>query len=79
MVLYKSFSGGLIGKNNSAYFLIGIQNDKFIYMDPHFIQEANDYHSIETQLASYNVSTFWTIKSDEINPSIGISFTVKSF
>jgi hypothetical protein len=37
MTCFKLFSGGLIGKNNSAYFLIGSQNDKFIYLDPHFI------------------------------------------
>ena len=37
MSVYKSFSGGLIARNNSAFFLIGCQNDRFIYLDPHFI------------------------------------------
>lgn len=78
IVKSKFFSGGLIGKNKSALFLIGMQNNNFIYLDPHFVQES-EFKNISKHLNSFNCLNFRTIEDSKINPCLGISFTVWSF
>lgn len=78
LVKCRLFSGAMMGKNKAALFMIGIQGERFIYLDPHFVQDAED-NDLEKYFQSYNCMNFRTIHQSKINPSLGISFTVKSF
>ena len=50
----KYFAGGIIGKGNSAFFLLGNQGKNYIYLDPHYVQESKNSTS-QNYLNTYNV------------------------
>ncbi len=70
------FSGGLIGKKHSAYFLLGLSGENYIYLDPHFVQTG--VYGPEW-FNTFQVKNFRTINCGEINTCVGLSFTVDSF
>jgi hypothetical protein len=78
LVKSEHFSGGLIARNNSAYFLVGCTDEKFLYLDPHFIQDSFQENYLDL-IRSYEVKQIQQIRHKEINPSVGIFFKLKSF
>ena len=78
LVKYNKFSGGVIGKGNSAYYLIGTTGKDYIYLDPHFVQKTK-FDNNEDLFKSYNVLSLRSIREDKLNVCVGISFKICSF
>jgi len=55
-----------------------MQKNNFIYLDPHFVQEA-EFKDLQKHLNTYNCLNFRSIEDSKVNPCLGISFTMKSF
>lgn len=78
LVKNDKFSGGMIGKGNSAYYLVGISGNNFIYLDPHFVQNSK-FESFEQLFGSYDVLKMRSIREDRLNVCVGVSFKICSF
>ena len=40
MMEVKTFKGVIGGKPQKALYFLGLHNDEFIYLDPHYVQSA---------------------------------------
>ncbi|RYQ79664.1 hypothetical protein Ahy_Scaffold2g107619 isoform B [Arachis hypogaea] len=68
--------GILGGKPGASTYLIGIQGDKALYLDPHEVQQVVNINgeSQETSTSSYHSNVIRHIPLDSIDPSLAIGF-----
>ncbi|QHO20692.1 Cysteine protease [Arachis hypogaea] len=66
--------GILGGKPGASTYLIGVQGDKALYLDPHEVQQVVNINgeSQETSTSSYHSNVIRHIPLDSINPSLAI-------
>ncbi|KAJ1694457.1 hypothetical protein LUZ63_011155 [Rhynchospora breviuscula] len=68
--------GILGGKPGASTYIVGVQDEKALYLDPHEVQPAVDIESdnLEADTSSYHCSTVRHIPLDQIDPSLAIGF-----
>ena len=66
------FQGVIGGKPEKALYFVGRQGNDYIYLDPHYVQEAKK--EIQATSDSYFCGSFRKCKNTAIDPSLGISF-----
>ena len=68
--------GILGGKPGASTYLIGIQGDKALYLDPHEVQQVVNINGEyqETSTSSYHSNVIRHIPLDSIDPSLAIGF-----
>lgn len=71
--------GILGGRPGEAYYLIGLQDEFLIFLDPHNTQEAvpSDQDSIKKMHTSYHESNAKKIHFSKLDPSLGFAFLLK--
>jgi cysteine protease ATG4 len=67
--------GVIGGKPRKALYFIGKENDHFIYLDPHYVQKADE--DAKTKEQTYFCGSFRMCKSGSIDSSIGICFYLR--
>lgn len=72
--------GILGGRPNEAYYLVGIQDDYLIFLDPHNTQESipADINQIKQKHMTYHESTAKKIHYSKLDPSLGFAFLLRS-
>lgn len=71
----KEFRGILGGKPKKALYFLGRHNKDYIYLDPHFVQQAK--LQIEDIKDSYVCESFRKCHNTSIDASLGICFYIK--
>ncbi|CAL9068443.1 cysteine protease ATG4B isoform X1 [Musa acuminata AAA Group] len=68
--------GILGGKPGASTYIVGVQDDKALYLDPHEVQPAVDIRrdDSEADCTSYHCSTVRHLPFDMIDPSLAIGF-----
>ncbi|MED6210582.1 Cysteine protease atg4 [Stylosanthes scabra] len=68
--------GILGGKPGASTYIIGVQGDKALYLDPHEVQQVVNINedSQETSTSSYHSNVIRHIPLDSIDPSLAIGF-----
>ncbi|XP_058110611.1 cysteine protease ATG4B-like isoform X2 [Magnolia sinica] len=68
--------GILGGKPGASTYIVGVQDDKAIYLDPHEVQPAVDIalDNLEADTSSYHPSVVRQMPLDTIDPSLAIGF-----
>ncbi|CAL9081919.1 unnamed protein product [Musa acuminata var. zebrina] len=68
--------GILGGKPGASTYIVGVQEDKALYLDPHEVQQAVDLKSdsSEVDYISYHCRTVRHVPFDLIDPSLAIGF-----
>ncbi|ONK79690.1 uncharacterized protein A4U43_C01F9050 [Asparagus officinalis] len=68
--------GILGGKPGASTYLVGVQDDKALYLDPHEVQPVVEIKSdnLEADVSSYHCSTVRNLPLDQIDPSLAIGF-----
>lgn len=71
--------GILGGRPGEAYYLVGIQEDFLIFLDPHCTNDAvaNDILEIKKSHMNYHESTAKKIHFSKLDPSLGFCFLIK--
>ncbi len=66
------FSGALGGHYNLAYYIFGMIDHEFLYLDPHKIRKGN-------KIKNFEVNEFFKISYEELHPNISLCFKIDSF
>ncbi|KAG6534203.1 hypothetical protein ZIOFF_008088 [Zingiber officinale] len=68
--------GILGGKPGASTYIVGVQDEKALYLDPHEVQTAVDIKKddLESDCTSYHCSTVRHLSLDMIDPSLAIGF-----
>ncbi|URE15651.1 hypothetical protein MUK42_12211 [Musa troglodytarum] len=68
--------GILGGRPGASTYIVGIQDNKALYLDPHEVQLAVDIKrdDLEADISSYHCSTVRHVPLDMIDPSLAIGF-----
>nr|XP_043639681.1 cysteine protease ATG4-like [Erigeron canadensis] len=68
--------GILGGRPGASTYLIGVQDDKVFYLDPHEVQQAVNItkDNLEADTSSYHCSVIRQIPLESIDPSLAIGF-----
>lgn len=68
--------GILGGKPGASTYIVGVQDDKALYLDPHEVQLAVDIKrdNLDADTSSYHCSTVRNLPLDLIDPSLAIGF-----
>ncbi|XP_071737080.1 cysteine protease ATG4-like isoform X2 [Rutidosis leptorrhynchoides] len=68
--------GILGGRPGASTYLIGVQDDKVFYLDPHEVQQAVNISrdNLEADTSSYHCNVIRQIPLDSIDPSLAIGF-----
>lgn len=68
--------GILGGKPGASTYIIGVQDDKAFYLDPHEVQTAVDIpkNNLDADTSSYHCSTIRHLPLEQIDPSLAIGF-----
>ena len=75
MTTWPWFRGILGGKPEKALFLVGSQDNDYIYLDPHYVQQARKQNTINH---SYSCDSFRKCRNTAIDPSLGVCFLLSS-
>uniref|UniRef100_A0A1D1Z3D5 Cysteine protease n=1 Tax=Anthurium amnicola TaxID=1678845 RepID=A0A1D1Z3D5_9ARAE len=64
------------GKPGASTYIVGVQDDKALYLDPHEVQPVVDIRkdSLEANTSSYHCSTVRQLPLDQMDPSLAIGF-----
>ncbi|PKU69304.1 cysteine protease ATG4B isoform X2 [Dendrobium catenatum] len=64
------------GKPGASTYIVGVQDDKAFYLDPHEVQPVVDIkaNNLEADTSSYHCSTVRNMPLDSIDPSLAIGF-----
>ncbi|CAM8952043.1 unnamed protein product [Rhodiola kirilowii] len=68
---------GIIGgKPGSSTYIVGVQDAKAIYLDPHFVQRVVNINEekLDTDTSSYHCNTLRHMPLESIDPSLAIGF-----
>ncbi|CAM8947898.1 unnamed protein product [Rhodiola kirilowii] len=73
---FKQSLGILGGKPGSSTYIVGVQDAKAIYLDPHFVQQVVDINAenLDSDTSSYHCNILRHIPLDSIDPSLAIGF-----
>ncbi|XP_076924625.1 cysteine protease ATG4-like [Bidens hawaiensis] len=68
--------GILGGRPDASTYLVGVQDDKVFYLDPHEVQQAVNISkdNVETDTSSYHCNVIRQIPLESIDPSLAIGF-----
>ncbi|KAH7682032.1 Peptidase C54 protein [Dioscorea alata] len=68
--------GILGGKTGASTYIVGVQDNKALYLDPHEVQQAVDIKEddFEAETSSYHCSVVRQMQLDLIDPSLAIGF-----
>jgi cysteine protease ATG4 len=78
LLSYPESVGMIGGKPGYAYYIMGHVHDKFIYLDPHFVQESvNSRKVLKENLSSYHCQAARYVSYSEIDTSIALAFMIK--
>ncbi|KAJ6802148.1 cysteine protease ATG4B-like [Iris pallida] len=68
--------GILGGKPGASTYMVGVQDDKALYLDPHEVQPAVELKrdNLEADTSSYHCSNVRNLPLDQIDPSLAIGF-----
>ena len=66
------------GKPTRALYFIGRINDKYIYLDPHYVQKSAKNSNIMKQISTYFCDDFLTYESMKIDTSLCLGFYLKN-
>ena len=66
------------GKPTRALYFIGRINDKYIYLDPHYVQKSAKNSNIMKQISTYFCDDFLTYESMKIDTSLCLCFYLKN-
>ncbi|XP_078442364.1 cysteine protease ATG4-like [Wolffia australiana] len=72
-----SQSLGIIGgKPGASTYIIGVQDDKALFLDPHLVQPVVEIKidEVEADTSSYHCSTMRQLPLDQLDPSLAIGF-----
>ena len=73
-----SLNMGLLGgKPGEAYYLVGIQGQSMIFLDPHCTQDAVNPANIRQRHTSYHESSAKRILYTKLDASVGFAFLLK--
>ncbi|CAD8205837.1 unnamed protein product [Paramecium octaurelia] len=78
IMTYPQFQGILGGFPNKALYILGRVGNYYIYLDPHYVQNAQNYQEMENDRSSYTCQSIQLIDSAQLDPSMAISFCVKN-
>jgi cysteine protease ATG4 len=68
---------GLIGgKPGKALYLIGMDGNEYIYLDPHYVQPSSNRKNMESLMRTYFCDSYRTIKYESLDPSVGLGFYI---
>jgi cysteine protease ATG4 len=72
--------GILGGRPNEAYYLVGMQDDFLIFLDPHNTKEAvpGELDQIKLSHMEYHEATAKKIHYSKLDPSLGFAFLLRS-
>ncbi|CAA6666592.1 unnamed protein product [Spirodela intermedia] len=64
------------GKPGASTYIVGVQDDKALYLDPHLVQPVVDIKrgDLEADTSSYHCSTVRQLPLDQLDPSLAIGF-----
>lgn len=64
------------GKPGASTYIVGVQDDKAFYLDPHEVQPVVDIKvdNLEADISSYHCSNVRSMPLDSIDPSLAIGF-----
>ncbi|XP_020582696.1 cysteine protease ATG4B-like isoform X2 [Phalaenopsis equestris] len=68
--------GVMGGKPGASTYIVGVQDDRAFYLDPHEVQPVVDIKpdNVEADTSSYHCSTVRSMPLDSIDPSLAIGF-----
>uniref|UniRef100_A0A5K3FI79 Cysteine protease n=1 Tax=Mesocestoides corti TaxID=53468 RepID=A0A5K3FI79_MESCO len=71
-----AFAGLIGGKPRHSVFVAGVQDDRLIYLDPHFCQEAVEVakNSDKFDVSSWHCTTPRVMQARRLDPSLAIGF-----
>jgi cysteine protease ATG4 len=73
----ESFSGAIGGRPRSALFMMGKNQRRFIYMDPHYVRSSIDPGYIEAR-DQFGCPSLRELDSHHIDCSLGVTFFLRS-
>lgn len=74
---YRWFRGILGGKPEKALYFVGIKDNHYVYLDPHYVQKAKEELTTEHNY-DYFCESLRLCKSSSADPSLGICFYFES-
>ncbi|CAK93107.1 unnamed protein product (macronuclear) [Paramecium tetraurelia] len=72
------FQGIIGGVTNRAFYIVGRIQDYLIYLDPHFVQNAQNFEDLSKTQASYTCQNIQLIHNKSIDPSIVVCLCVRN-
>ena len=72
----KYFIGMTGGKKENALYFVGKINNRFIYHDPHFIQNSVDINNLSDNINTFKNTNIKSLNQYVIDTSIVICFLV---
>ncbi|CAD8090250.1 unnamed protein product [Paramecium sonneborni] len=78
IMTYPQFQGILGGSPNKALYILGRVGNYYIYLDPHYVQQAQNYEEIQNDQSSYSCQNIQLIDRSQLDPSMALSFCVKN-
>lgn len=75
MFMKSPYSIGMVGgKPSSALYFVGLHQDDFLYLDPHYVQNSTNLKNIDALLDTYFCENIKTMKAQHISPSLALGF-----
>ncbi|CAD8154791.1 unnamed protein product [Paramecium pentaurelia] len=72
------FQGIIGGVSNRAFYIVGRIQDYLIYLDPHFVQNAQNFEDLSKNQASYSCQNIQLIHNQIIDPSIVVCLCIRN-
>ncbi|CAD8068670.1 unnamed protein product [Paramecium sonneborni] len=72
------FHGIIGGAQNKAFYIVGRIQDYYIYLDPHFVQTAQNFDDLSKSHVSYSCQDIQLINNELIDPSIVICLCISN-
>jgi cysteine protease ATG4 len=69
--------GILGGRPNEAYYLVGMQGEFFIFLDPHKSENCVPEEMIQTKHLQYHEQSAKKIHYSKVDPSLGFGFYIR--
>ncbi|CAD8148496.1 unnamed protein product [Paramecium octaurelia] len=72
------FQGIIGGVTNRAFYIVGRIHDYLIYLDPHFVQNAQNFEDLSKSQTSYTCQNVQLIHNQSIDPSIVVCLCIRN-
>lgn len=74
-ILRSPYSLGMVGgKPAAALYFVGLHNDKYLYLDPHYVQPSTSSSNIDSLLETFFCPHIKSINNINISPSLALGF-----